>query len=50
MPLLRRCGFTAAQLRADQRLESAQRALGFFDTHYQTVPPERQRAAEGAAS
>ena len=50
MPLLRRCGFTAAQLRADQRLESAQRALGFFDTHYQTVPPERQHAAEGAAS
>lgn len=50
LPLLRRCGFTAAQLRADQRLEAAQRALGFFDTHYQTVPPERQRAAEGAAS
>ena len=50
LPLLRRCGFTAAQLRADQRLEAAQRALGFFDTHYQTVPPERQHAAEGAAS
>ena len=31
LPLLRRCGFNAAQLRADQRLESAQRALGFFD-------------------
>jgi uncharacterized protein (DUF934 family) len=40
-PLLRRCGFSAVQLRADQKLESAQRALGFFDTHYQTVPPER---------
>ena len=41
LPLLRRCGFDAVQLRADQQLESAQRALGFFDTHYQTVPPER---------
>ena len=44
LPLLRRCGFDAVQLRADQRLESAQRALGFFDGHYQTaaqlgVPP-----------
>jgi uncharacterized protein (DUF934 family) len=36
LPLLRRCGFSAVQLRADQRLESAQRALGFFDSHYQT--------------
>jgi uncharacterized protein (DUF934 family) len=45
LPLLRRCGFDAVQLRADQRLESAQRALGFFDTHYQTVPTERQRGA-----
>jgi uncharacterized protein (DUF934 family) len=41
LPLLRRCGFDAVQLRADQKLESAQRALGYFDTHYQTVPPER---------
>ena len=31
LPLLRRCGFSAVRLRADQRLESAQRALGFFD-------------------
>ncbi len=46
LPLLRRCGFTAVQLRADQKLEAAQRALGYFDTHYQTVPPER--AASGA--
>ncbi len=45
LPLLRRCGFTAVQLRADQQLESAQRALGYFDTHYQTVPPERAAAA-----
>ena len=39
LPLLRRCGFSAVRLRADQRLESAQRALGFFDgrfdSHYQ---------------
>jgi uncharacterized protein (DUF934 family) len=41
LPLLRRCGFDAVHLRADQRVEAAQRALGFFDTHYQTVPPER---------
>ena len=44
LPLLRRCGFTAVQMRADQKLASAQRALGYFDTHYQTVPPERQGA------
>lgn len=41
LPLLRRCGFTAVQMRADQKLETAQRALGYFDTHYQTVPAER---------
>ena len=39
LPLLRRCGFSAVRLRADQSLESAQRALRFidgrFDTHYQ---------------
>lgn len=45
LPLLRRCGFDAVQLRAGQRLESAQRALGFFDTHYQTVPSERHPGA-----
>ncbi len=45
LPLLRRCGFDAVQLRADQRVESAQRALGFFDNHYQTVPPERHPGA-----
>jgi uncharacterized protein (DUF934 family) len=48
LPLLRRCGFTAVQLRADQKLQSAQRALGFFDSHYQTVPSERTPVA-GAA-
>jgi hypothetical protein len=35
------------QLRADQRQETAERALGYFSTHYQTVPPER--APAGAA-
>ena len=45
LPLLRRCGFDTVQMRADQQLESAQRALGFFDNHYQTVPPERQADA-----
>ena len=44
LPLLRRCGFDAVQMRADQKLETAQRALGYFDNHYQTVPPERAAA------
>jgi uncharacterized protein (DUF934 family) len=44
LPLLRRCGFNAVQMRADQQLETAQRALGYFDNHYQTVPPERTPA------
>lgn len=30
LPLLRRCGFDTVQLRADQHVETAQRALGFF--------------------
>jgi uncharacterized protein (DUF934 family) len=46
LPLLRRCGFDAVQLRADQQQAHAERALGFFSTHYQSVPPER--AASGA--
>ena len=45
LPLLQRCGFDAVQLRADQKLESAQRALGYFGNHYQTVPPERTGAS-----
>jgi len=42
VPLLARCGFDAAKLRADQNLESAQRALDFFAGHYQgdTVQPQ----------
>ena len=47
LPLLRRCGFDAVQLRADQQQAHAERALGYFSTHYQTVPPERP--ASGAA-
>lgn len=35
VPLLQRNGFTSAQLRADQKLAHAQRALRFFDGHYQ---------------
>ena len=51
LPLLRRCGFDAVQMRADQKLETAQRALGYFGQHYQTVPPERDPAAvDGAAA
>jgi uncharacterized protein (DUF934 family) len=35
MPLLQRCGFDAVQLRHDQSVEAAVRALGFFGGHYQ---------------
>jgi len=42
LPLLRRCGFDAVQLRADQSLETAERTLGIlpgpipaFPGHYQ---------------
>jgi uncharacterized protein (DUF934 family) len=48
LPLLQRCGFDAVQLRADQQIAHAREALGFFGSHYQTVPPERAPAA-GAA-
>ncbi len=41
LPLLRRCGVDAVQLRADQQQATAERALGYFSTHYQSVPPER---------
>jgi uncharacterized protein (DUF934 family) len=49
LPLLQRCGFSAVQLRADQNIESARRALGFFAQHYQTVPPERSAGAGASA-
>ena len=35
VPLLARTGFSHAQLRADQKLDVAERALGFFAGHYQ---------------
>jgi len=35
VPLLQRTGFDAAQLRHDQRVETAVRALSFFAGHYQ---------------
>jgi uncharacterized protein (DUF934 family) len=50
LPLLRRCGFDAVQMRADQQLETAHRALGYFDNHYQTVPPERTAERPQTAS
>jgi uncharacterized protein (DUF934 family) len=50
LPLLKRTGFDTAQLRADQSLAAAERALRFFPGHYQgdtvehrplfTRPPE----------
>lgn len=45
LPLLRRCGFDAVQLRADQLQDHARRALGHFEAHYQTVPAERRAPA-----
>lgn len=35
LPLLQRTGFDAVQLRHDQNLDAAVRALGFFAGHYQ---------------
>ena len=35
MPLLARTGFDAVQLRADQSIDVAERALGYFRGHYQ---------------
>ncbi len=48
LPLLRRCGFDTVQLRADQRVETAQRALGLISSHYQRSAVERQ-SQPGAA-
>jgi uncharacterized protein (DUF934 family) len=50
LPLLVRCGFDAAELRADQSLDAAERAFSFFpDGHYQgalgkPLPRFRRRA------
>jgi uncharacterized protein (DUF934 family) len=35
LPLLQRNGFDAVQLRADQSVQAARRALGYFAEHYQ---------------
>jgi uncharacterized protein (DUF934 family) len=35
LPLLQRTGFDAVVLRADQKRDAAERALGFFDGYYQ---------------
>ena len=52
LPLLQRTGFDAVQLRADQRLASAERALRFFAAHYQgdvkDTRPVFRRQAEAA--
>jgi len=48
-PLLRRCGFDDAQLRAGQRLETARRALGLVDAHYQQTLAERHPVSPAAA-
>lgn len=42
LPLLQRTGFDAAQLRADQNLATAARALLFFPAHYQGDVNETQ--------
>lgn len=54
MPLLQRTGFTAVHLRGDQKIEHAERALGFFPSHYQgdvreTRPLFARPAAEQVA-
>jgi uncharacterized protein (DUF934 family) len=48
LPLLARTGFDAVRLRADQRRETAQRALGYFEGFYQgdSVHPQPLFSAE----
>jgi len=56
VPLLQRTGFDAVVMRADQSVDAAERALGFFDGHYQgdaldnrplfALPPEARRGRE----
>jgi uncharacterized protein (DUF934 family) len=56
MPLLQRTGFDAVVMRADQSVDAAERALGFFDGHYQgdaldnrplfALPPGAHQARE----
>ena len=49
-PLMQRTGFSSAQLRADQRVESARRALRFFSGHYQGDLVELQPAFKRQAA
>ena len=42
LPLLQRTGFDAVQLRRDQSVDAAERALGFFAGHYQRDALERR--------
>jgi uncharacterized protein (DUF934 family) len=42
VPLLQRSGFDAVQLRSDQNMDAAQRALRFFAGHYQGDVTERR--------
>jgi uncharacterized protein (DUF934 family) len=44
LPLLRRCGFDAAQLQPGQSPAAAERSLGFFPAHYQADPGRSARA------
>jgi uncharacterized protein (DUF934 family) len=44
-PLLRRCGFSAMLLRADQSVAVAERALLGFDGFYQADPGQRAAVA-----
>ena len=48
LPLLRRCGFTAVQMCADQELDSALMALNGFDVTYQRSLSERHAPRESA--
>ena len=44
LPMLQRTGFDAVQLRHDQQIEAAQRALGYFAGHYQGDVPQPKPA------
>jgi len=50
LPLLHRSGFDAAQLRADQSIDTADRALRFFAGHYQGDVHEARPAFGRAAA
>ena len=50
LPLLRRCGFDAVQLRADQDTDTAQRTLGLFPGHYQGDAAGERPAFAGLAA